>query len=170
MFSAKSANDPFSDPNMGAGSLEYMEVRAKTEPSDHFTSSANMVFDFNVGQGKYALLNESYFEVQYKVGRIKHGDTKVTPLATSAEQAGTTAAADYDNSGDPTGNEKITIALQTRFLNHCLSNLRHIINGVQVAQNSEPAASQTFKDTQMSSSYDDEASSAFYGQSNARLR
>ena len=85
MFSPRSASDPFSDPNMGAGSLEYMEVRAKTEPSDHFTSSATMVFDFNVGQGKYALLNESYFEVQYKVGRIKHGDTKVTALATSAE-------------------------------------------------------------------------------------
>ena len=75
MFTSKSAEQAFSDPNLGAGALEYIEVRAKTEPSDHFVSAASMVFDFNVGQGRYALLNESYFEVKYKVGRIPYNKT-----------------------------------------------------------------------------------------------
>lgn len=177
MFRSKTAEDSFSDPNLGAGALEYIEVRAKTEPSDHFQAAAPMQFDFNVGQGRYALLNESYFEVKYKVGRIKHGTTSVVPLANDDFQStpnvdddgtaiSTANLADYSGDGNPqtADNSKIDISLQPRFLNHCISDMRHMINGVQCASQNDPAPAQTFKDTQMTSTYDEKAASAFMAQ------
>jgi len=173
MFTSKSAEQAFSDPNLGAGALEYIEVRAKTEPSDHFVSAASMVFDFNVGQGRYALLNESYFEVKYKVGRIPYNKTA---LETLPGENAETDDKDYTGNGNPSGttggvtNVATIVSLKPRFLNHTISNIRHSINGVQVASQSEPAAAQTFKDTQITSAYDAKAASAFLAQYNPEQR
>ena len=69
IFRSKRASDELTDVNLGASSLQYHEILPKSQPSN-YDSSTLLTFEFGGSTDRYTLLNESYFEIKYKCGRV----------------------------------------------------------------------------------------------------
>ena len=167
LFTHKTKESQLTDVNAGAASMTYQEVRPRNSPNDDFKSATTLQFDFSA-PGRNILLNESYFEVKFKIAKtaikadgdadavVTYGDS----IPITSIKPGTGAADGADVAG----------SLRARFLNQCIASIRHSINGSQVSSTNDPVLSALARDTQQSHGYDNAASSAFLAQSSLTSR
>ena len=135
LFESKKATDAFTDINANAASLQYHEILPKSQPANYDVST-QLQFDFGGATDRYVLLSESYFVVKYKVG--------YTPAAGGTDEANREAMVAIPASGVLKGTgeatqatvalvpakDSVALTLKPRFFNHCVSSIRHSINGV----------------------------------------
>ena len=164
LFAHKTIDSGHEDVNAGAASLRYEEVRSRSTSSDAFLSAAPLQFDFSAA-GRHILLSESYFEVRYKAGYSPIGADATAQAATNLRTDIVKLAANLkDGTGVSTAAD-MDIALRTRWFNSCISNVRHTINGAQVASNNEPAATSWLNDQcTQAAGYSSKAASAYNAQ------
>ena len=141
LFESKKATDAFTDINANAASLQYHEILPKSQPANYDVST-QLQFDFGGATDRYVLLSESYFVVKYKAGRVPVSDgTTATTLGVIPENGvlkGTGAGTQGEVVLDPL-KDSVAITLKPRFFNHCISSIRHSINGVDVESTNEAA-------------------------------
>ena len=160
LFESKKATGAFTDINANAASLQYHEILPKSQPANYDVST-QLQFDFGGATDRYVLLSESYFVVKYKVGYC--------PLATGTDEAdrkpmvAIPAGGVLKDTGVATNDAKdaLALTLKPRFFNHCVSSIRHSINGVDVESTNEAATCASLRDISNAHSYDQSAGSAY---------
>ncbi len=162
----KDASSALTDMNSGAMHLTYEEIHPKSIPAN-YDNSAQLQFDFAGDSTRHILLSESYFEIRYKLGRVKKTPAGDNPAPTALEALPARVIA--GDGGDGVTNPTIGISLENRPFNHCLSNIRISCNNVQVSSTNEPATVANLKDLSMTKQFQDTAATAYVASGDAEV-